>query len=106
MRITIKMTKDDARSLSRFLAVYSEEITEAWFVKRVVEDDYLRLERVVRGVRGERMSFSLDALTVAMLRIDLVKRVLTSRFDESNQFMIIWALEEVERNVHRIQMKE
>ena len=54
MRITIKMTKDDARSLSRFLAVYSEEITEAWFVKRVVEDDYLRLERVLRGVRGER----------------------------------------------------
>jgi hypothetical protein len=68
----------------------------------VVEDDYLRLERVLRGVRGERMSFSLDALTVAMLKIDLVKRVLTSRFDPSNQYMIIWALEEVERNVHRI----
>lgn len=106
MRITIKMTKDDARSLSRFLAVYSEEITEAWFVKRVVEDDYLRLERVIRNVKGERISFSLDALTVAMLQIDLVERVLVSRFDESNQFMIIWAIEEVNRNLEQMQMRE
>ena len=106
MRITIKMTKDDARSLSRFLAVYSQEIPDARFVKRVLEDDYLRLERVVRGVRGERISFSLDALTVAMLQIDLVNRVLKSRFDESNQYMIIWAIEEVNRNLEQMQMRE
>lgn len=107
MRVRIKISINDAESICRYLMTLANN-TNNLLIKQQLHLDFVKLHNHLAlkdRSKGNKMTgFTLDGLTLCVLNIDMDK-ILPTLFDEPTQYMIRYAIGEVQRSAESSLMK-
>ena len=107
MRVRIKISINSAESIGRMLMTLANNI-DSLLIKQQLHMDFMKLHNhlAIKDKRnGNKLtSFTLDGLTIAILGTEIAEKSLMW-FDESNQYMIRYAIKEVLQSAEKSLMK-